>query len=69
MGNLDKFTDCATHPPRSPYKEKHQGGNPFTKANQGYTFSILTVRKGTNNLRFLGFHFMMTTHLLIKRET
>ena len=39
-----------------PYEGKCQGGNPFALANQGYTFSILTLKKGTNNLGSLGFH-------------
>ena len=39
-----------------PYKGKCQGGNPFALANQGCIFSILTPRKGTNNLIFLSFH-------------
>ena len=36
-------------PTMEPYEVKCQGGNPFALANQGYTFSILTLRKLTSN--------------------
>ena len=51
-----EFTDYATHPPWSPMKGNAQVGNPIALANQGYTFSILTLRKRTSNLGSLGFH-------------
>ena len=53
--------------PTEPYKGKCQGGNPFTLANQGYTFSMLTLWKRTNNLRYLGFHSKINTHLVIEK--
>ena len=56
IGNFAEFTDCAPHPPRSSMKGKCQRGNPFALANQGYTFSILTLRNGISNLGSLGFH-------------
>ena len=44
MGIINEFTDCAAYSSCSPL------------ANQGYTVSILTTRKWTNNLGSLGFH-------------
>ena len=55
-GIFAEFTDCAPHLPLSPTKGNAQGGNPFTLANQGYTFNICTLRKRTSNLGSLGFH-------------
>ena len=43
-------------PTTEPYEGKYQEGNSFTLANQGYTFSILTLKKRTRNLGSLGFH-------------
>ena len=57
--NFAEFTDCAPQPPHSPMKGNAQGGNPFALANQGYAFSILTLRKETSNLGSLGFHYQI----------
>ena len=52
IGVLKKFTDCTPHPLRRPIKDISRK-KPIALV---HTFSILTLRKGTNNLRSLGFH-------------
>ena len=49
IGIFAEFTDCAPHP-------LMKGNAQFALVNQGYTFSILTLRKWTSNLGSLGFH-------------
>ena len=56
IGIFAEFTDCAFHPHTEPYEGKCQRENPFAWANQCYTFSKLTLRKGTSNLGSVGFH-------------
>ena len=68
IGIFAEFTDCAPHPLQSPMKRIALGGNPFALANQGYTFSICTLKKGTSNLGSLGFHSQVYYSPREKRE-